>query len=249
MHNNVTHCKGMIASGGPCKKKPGPSGYCHLHDPELMRQEEEAKRKNLEKKEALIQHHQKKLEQVRKVISNLESESVRIQECQKKHHLLTSVMEGLYIEIEKLTKKAPTEQITELALEQINDVIKDTKELIQNDSYVQKLKVFISAGDTPELRDALIVLRQIKQGLERYFGSWNINIDEQIESAKLLESALELALEGHEPTAILEILKNRRRASGKITFPYKWEIEINHNKQFNFKLLDSINIEKYFNAW
>ena len=248
MHNNVTHCKSMTASGEPCKLKPGSSGYCHLHDPESKRQAEEEERRIQEENESLIQHRQKQLEQVRQVISNLESDSLRIQEHGEKHQLLASVTEGLYIEIEKLTKKAPAEQITELALGQINDVIEDTKELIQNDSYIQKLQVFVPAGDQPELRDALIVLRQIKQGLERYSGSLNINIDGQIKSARLVESALEFALEGHNPTNILEELESRRDALGIITFPDKWKTKIGHSKQFNFKFLDSINIEEYFKA-
>ncbi len=248
MNNNVTRCKGMTTSGDPCKSKPGPSGYCHFHDPELKQQAEEAERRIQEEQEALIHLRQKQLEQVRKAISNLESDSLRIQKHEKKRRLLASVTEGLYIEIEKLTKKAPAEQITELALGQINDVIKDTRELIQNDSYIQKLQVFVSAGDPPELRDALIVLRQIKQGLERYYGSLNINVGSQIESARFVESVLELVLEGHNPTTILEELESKRGVLGSIAFPDKWKTGTVHRKQFNFELLDSINIDEYFKA-
>lgn len=184
MNNNLTHCKGITTSGEPCKMKPGQSGYCHLHDPERKRQAEEVE-----------QETRTELDHVRQEILNLESEKLLIKEYQKKHQLLTSVTEGLYIEIEKLTKKAPAEEITELALEQINDVIKDTKDLVKDDTYVQKLQVFVPAGDPPQLRDALIVLRQIKQGLERFAKALgNVDIDTRITEARRKESILELRL-------------------------------------------------------
>ena len=66
-----------------------------------------------------------------------------------------------------LTKKAPAESVTDLALNQINDVIRDVKELLQDDPYIQQLVEFIPAGDNPELRDALLVIGQIRQGLKR----------------------------------------------------------------------------------
>jgi gamma-glutamylcysteine synthetase len=81
---------------------------------------------------------------------------------------LKSVALGLYEEVDKLSKKAPAELVTDLALQQINDVIRETKELIKEDAYVQRLNEFVAAGDNPELRDSLMVLRQLLQGLDRF---------------------------------------------------------------------------------
>lgn len=207
MNNNVTHCKGMTASGNPCKSKPGSSGYCHLHDPELKRQAEEEERRIQEEEEALIHLREKQHEQVRQAISNLESESRRIQEHRKKHQLLVSVTEGLYIEIDKLAKKSPIDQITDFELEHVNEVIKDTKELIKDDSYIQKLQVFVPAGDLPQLRNVRIALRQIKQGLERFTETLNTNVGDRLAYKRRMESALELALNGD--SSALEKLESK----------------------------------------
>lgn len=86
--------------------------------------------------------------------------------------LLQSVTEGLYEEIDKLSKKAPADFLTDLALSQVNDVIRETKMLINKDSYIQRLNEFVAAGDNPEHRDAVIVLRQIRQGLNRFSESF-----------------------------------------------------------------------------
>ena len=81
--------------------------------------------------------------------------------------LLNSVLDGLYTEFEKLTKKSPADEITNLALKRINVVIKDAKGLLKDDSYVDSIDPFVAAGDLPQLRDALMILRELKQGMER----------------------------------------------------------------------------------
>lgn len=82
--------------------------------------------------------------------------------------LLESVAFGLYVETEKLFKKSPVHPATNLIVEQVNQVIKETKEIIEGDPYVARLKEFVPAGSNPEIQDVVIVLKQIMQGLVRY---------------------------------------------------------------------------------
>jgi hypothetical protein len=75
---------------------------------------------------------------------------------------------GLYDEIDKLAKKAGADQVTDLALEQVNEFVRDAKTLMPEDAYVQRQKEFVAAGDNPEHRDVVFVMRQLRQGLERF---------------------------------------------------------------------------------
>lgn len=86
--------------------------------------------------------------------------------------LLQSEVEGLYDEIDKLAKRAMNEPVTSLQLKIVNSFIKKAKYLLSGDTIIDEVEVFVSAGDNPEYRDFLTVLRQIRQGLER-FGATN----------------------------------------------------------------------------
>jgi hypothetical protein len=81
---------------------------------------------------------------------------------------LASVLAGLYDEIDKLAKKAPADEITELGLRQTNSVISAAKEFLAGDPFIDEITPFVPAGENPEYRDVLLVLRQLKQGLARW---------------------------------------------------------------------------------
>lgn len=174
----------------------------------------------------------------------------KLQQCEenaRQYQLLKSVVEGLYVEIDKLTKKAPAELVTELALEQINNVIKDTKDLMQDDPYIQNLKEFVPAGDMPQLRDTLIVLGQVKQGLSRASGHWNTkDIIDKLKEARTVKLAIEYNLEGKNSYSIIQEIKNSKSINS-YELP-KWVIKDSYNQPetFNFKLLDTIEIQQYF---
>lgn len=274
MSHTVENCKAITKSGDSCSLPAGPSGYCHIHDPEKKlevqaAQEEAARRKEAEYEEEK-QRRKKQLKQIQDAIQQLESQLQFYSDNRRKHRLLESVTEGLYIEIEKLTKKAPAEQVTELALEQINDVIKDTKELLGNDPYIEKLNVFIAAGDLPQLRDTLIVLRQIKQGLHRFSSAWDTKLlADKLRLANLIKSAVNYALAGEDNVSVLEKIRAKRSFSSDIDsqletllselnvssgsdIPNEWLIRVNdgygRQEAFNLQKLDSINIPEYFRA-
>jgi hypothetical protein len=82
--------------------------------------------------------------------------------------LLASELEGIYIEIDKLSKKSPAARVSDLELAGINDLVNLVKQLLQSDPFIDKLKPFVPAGENPEYREGLIVLRQMIQGMNRY---------------------------------------------------------------------------------
>ena len=81
---------------------------------------------------------------------------------------LTSHVHGLYDEMDKLAKKNPSAALSELATKHVNRAIRDAKAMMAaHDTYMADLAEFVAAGDNPEVRDTVLVLREIEQGLSR----------------------------------------------------------------------------------
>lgn len=197
------------------------------------------------KTDTVKQRRHEQLMQIRHAVSVLKAKLQDCQADQRRQGLLESVSLGMYEEVDKLTKKAPAEPVTELVLEQVNDVIRETKQLAQEDPYIQKLTEFVPAGDFPELRDVLFVLRQIRQGLERSgqsFDQKEKNMTARLNEAHTIQTALELSLQGHTPVHSEEI------SEYGVGVSQQWMHGEFREKQFNFKQLDTIDIEEYFKA-
>jgi len=189
----------------------------------------------------------KSLPLIEEIISNLQSRREGFGYSRKQLALLQSVSEGLYEEVDKLSKKAPAESLTDLALTQVNDVIRETKELITEDLYIQRLNEFVAAGDNPEHRDAVIVLRQIRQGLERFETSLkplSEKVSNKLHEAEAIQAALQYYLTQKDQISIEEMTERGFPAlyySEWIkTDPYGRE------KSFNYLRLDKIDLENYF---
>jgi hypothetical protein len=70
--------------------------------------------------------------------------------------------------MDKLAKKAPSSKLSDLATTRINRAIRDANALMaDHDRYADDLVEFVPAGDNPETRDAVLVLKEILDGLER----------------------------------------------------------------------------------
>jgi hypothetical protein len=161
---------------------------------------------------------------------------------EKQLALLNSVSEGLYEEIDKLSKKAPAEMVTDLALLQINDVIREVKQLIDSDPYIQRLVEFVSAGDNPQHRDAVIVLRQLRQGLDRFGTRINSMIQAlstHLKDAKGLFSAIRINLETE------DFVKQKQLNSIGLGVSVFWLSE-GFDPFVLLEKLDIINIQEYF---
>lgn len=91
---------------------------------------------------------------------------------------------GLYDEMDKLCKKAPSEMATALQVNVVNRFIERAKQLLQGDPIIDDVTAFVPAGDNPEYRDVLTVLRQITQGLQRFEGNnsylWDEGFEEEL---------------------------------------------------------------------
>ena len=120
------------------------------------RELQEAKRARQEEREAMARKRSEEKEQAAK-------EKAR-------HEQLVSVTAALYDEMDKLNRKAPAMTISQLSLERVNKLIKSAKDLMQQekDDFVEEIVEFVPAGDMPEYRDVVLVLGQLKAGLDRF---------------------------------------------------------------------------------
>ncbi|MCH7584565.1 MAG: hypothetical protein IH941_05330 [Acidobacteria bacterium] len=198
------------------------------------------------KADPALQRRKTQLAQIREAIEGLKTKLQQRSEASENRGLLQSVSLGMYEEIEKLTKKAPAELVTELVLEQVNDLIGEAKQLMKEDRYVQKLNQFVPAGDLPELRDVLFVLRQVRQGLERFdpkVGYVRILLRE----ATIVEGALILYLDGLRSEYLYKELKERFVLS-ELADIWRQKVGGYGGKAFNFDHLDSIDIQEHFSV-
>jgi hypothetical protein len=134
------------------------------------------------KEEILILEKRKvQLARLDQVIEELTKKLGDLHQKKQKLDLLQSVSLGLYDELDKLSKKSGADQVTDLALGQVNDFISDAKRLMPEDVYVQRCKEFVPTGDNPENRDTVVVMRQMRQGLERVLPKNSAEITWRIE--------------------------------------------------------------------
>jgi hypothetical protein len=162
-----------------------------------------------------------------------------LREKKQKLDLLQSVSLGLYDELDKLAKKAGADQVTDLALEQVNDFIRDAKVLLSEDPYVQRQKEFIPAGDNPQHRDVVVVMRQLRQGLERFAqktDSMRNQARDLLADANGIRVAVKFFIQGHEVVSEGDLRANA------VTVQERWI----RGYQFSFEILDRTDIPSYF---
>ena len=81
---------------------------------------------------------------------------------------LESFVEGLYEEMDKLSKKDPAQYMSSLAKTRVNRAIRDARSLMAaHDEYIADLREFDPERQYDQVRDAVLILREIRQGLTR----------------------------------------------------------------------------------
>lgn len=91
-----------------------------------------------------------------------------IRKARQNHLAQTSQLRGLYEEVDKLTKGKSVVPPSDLLVEVVNTQITDAKGLIFRDTYLDRLKSFVPAGDNPSYPDLLLSLRILQQTSERF---------------------------------------------------------------------------------
>lgn len=86
-----------------------------------------------------------------------------------RHTHLSSYVTGIYDEVSKLSSKRPEGAVSKMTVERVNRAIRDAQDLLadEDDPFIGDIEQFVPAGDLPESRDVVLVLRQIKDALDR----------------------------------------------------------------------------------
>jgi len=141
-----------------------------------------------------------------------------------------------------LTKKAPAEEVTDLLLKHVNDLIGQTKVFLGHDDYMKGLVQFVPAGENPQHRDVIIVLRQIHQALDRLRVSLAAETDRTralIKEADTIREATSLYVQGETEPTRENVAYNIQDVSSE------W-LTKDFPSRFRFDKLDNIDIAVYF---
>ena len=90
--------------------------------------------------------------------------------ARERHAQLSSVADGLYEEFDKVAKKWPSMPITERQLIKVNKLLGSVRGLLKDegDEFADALDDFVPAGDMPETRDVVLVLREARDAMRRF---------------------------------------------------------------------------------
>lgn len=204
-----------------------------------------------QKLQAELELREQKKQEALSCVQNLREFRSKTREERDKLLQMENVALGLYDEIDKLTKKAPAEPVTDLALEALNDIIGETKAIASADAYVDRIKIFVAAGDNPQLRDAIIVLRQLRDGLKRYRElSDNLlkRADALLPSARFLALALDVYTKkgkNLDDSEIEKIIQNYSLHGSRSEIG-RWLSGSIEHRSLNLERIDQVDIIAHF---
>ena len=157
--------------------------------------------------DALRNQRMKKLETANSAVARLQDELRTVSRLANRRDALVSHLEGFYQEIDKLTKGKTLLPVTPLMVEQANDIIRDAKGIVTGDTYLDRIKEFVPAGDNPLYPDVLVVMRGVRDGLERGEGQLQgrrSHLDDLLTEAKTISIALRLNVVDGEEVVLKE---------------------------------------------
>lgn len=92
----------------------------------------------------------------------------QISEAMRRYSEQTSQLTGVYEEVDKLSKGRSVLPTSDLHVEFVNNLISDSKALVFGDTYLDRLSIFVPAGDNPSYPELLLALRVVQQTLKRF---------------------------------------------------------------------------------
>jgi hypothetical protein len=113
----------------------------------------------------------KALEAERRAAERAEQERLDwLLHARERHAQLESVVGGLYDELDKIARKWPTMPVTERQVTRTNKFLGAVRELLvdEEDEFGGDLADLVPAGDMPETRDVVFILREATDALRRF---------------------------------------------------------------------------------
>lgn len=157
---------------------------------------------------------------------------------------------GFYQEIDKQAKGKALLEVTNLVVEETNQIIRDAKALIAGDPYLDRTKEFVTAGENPVYPDVVVTLRNVLQALSRAdsrFRSISDATEKRRTEAATVRAALELFLNG-DPGDPYVTRRDVRAALGRNEVAGKWFRGEDEARHFDFDRLDRYDLGTMFTS-
>jgi hypothetical protein len=116
-----------------------------------------------------VERQQREIERARLEREKAERAEMALR-AHEKYQQLVSVVDVLYEEVGKLSIKWPQMPVSQRTVDRTNKAIHAVLELLvdEKDDFVGDISEFVPAGDPPEGRDVVLLLRELKAALDRY---------------------------------------------------------------------------------
>jgi hypothetical protein len=206
----------------------------------------EARAAKRKAEEETADRRRSQLETARSIAAKLDERVLAARGNTRRYAALDSQLTGYYEEIDKLAKGKAMLEVTDLVVEQTNDIIRDAKGIIQGDIYLDRVKEFVPAGNNPVYPDVLLTLRTVQQCLLRFGNGMEDRekgLLKTLHECRTVVAALECHL-AEDKYALKDNVK-ARLDSGSPAANWFWEDQ-NGNNLFDFYKLDRRNLEDYF---
>jgi hypothetical protein len=229
--------------GGHGERRAPLSLEAMLGKPE--QQKTDSKAATLRAAEEVANRRRQQLGTAKSVTARLETDLQTARNDAHRYEELRSDLSGFYEEIDKLAKGKAMVDATELVIVHANDIVRDAKNLINGDTYLDRVKEFVPAGDNQIYSDVLVTMRIVQQAVSRYepaIKSRQKRVIQALQDASTIIGALELYLEGNDSPSKEEV---EEQLDGEIPAT-SWFYEAENGEEyFDFDHLDRRSLEEY----
>jgi hypothetical protein len=156
------------------------------------------KEKEQQKREEIHERRSQQLVDARKELEALLADARAFQSIVERRDALSDHSKGFYEVVEKLAKGKSLIAVTDLLVEEANNIIRDAKEIITNDVHLNRIKEFVPAGENPVYPDVVVTIRSVRDSLERYRKHLEVRralVNESLRRANTVIGALEYFLD------------------------------------------------------
>jgi hypothetical protein len=192
----------------------------------------------------------RQLEAAISAVAKIENEVVDIRNAEAQRKALFSHLEGFYAEIDKLTKLTKGQlliPVTDLVVNNVNEIVREAKLIVSRDPHLDRVKEFVAAGENPAYPDVLLKARMVIGSLERFGGlleARGTEVEKLLREAKTIQFATQYYVENGE----IPSKEQAREALGGGQFlTNAWFVEDESGQEsFDFDKLDRCDIKGYF---
>jgi hypothetical protein len=158
----------------------------------------------------------------------------------RRREALSSHLKGFYEEIDKLAQRKVREA-TDLAVAQVNEIVRDAKEIVDGDPYLDRVTEFATADDNPVYPDVLLVARTVQQSLRRSakrLEEQDKRVAKLLRECRTIAAALELVGEDGELPSKQEV---ERSLGGRVVESWFYE-DSDGEQYFRLDRLDAVGV-------